>query len=613
MAIEPPDSNKRKLVPVRPVLPKVATSYAPVRNASVPRTVSPAPRTASPRPGLARSKTETTKSNLSHYTTAPTTPNTLASTTTTPQSLVASSRNDRLYATPTSASSEPVRGRPAPLSAKSRTKITVTPAGLSRTTPNTNPAKQSSALDASQVSNNKTRPVRTQSNESSTGGGSSFVRANDTANMHNLQRPPMASKSSSFVYANGEEEPMQTRSPMALGSPFKERSEESSVLNEPAVTKGETTKQGTTFEQGLSIEMPALSPIFFRAGSPPKDNIHLSYRKGISQIMRPSMPLTHSVTLENAQRLKPDLYRRHSSLDTVSSIRINSVPEARSILHAEPPDVAAKSEVAAGSQSPQARNATHTPCDVGHTASAPSVSTVLSSSSYQSPNESEPYNQSSATSSSADGNALPQQVEAVQARRERKVLDLEISNSSLLAINKSLERELRNQKAELRYLRRVSRTERTTRLSEATTISEYSELSEDGGGAVEREHAGGIPGRGTSESDSRRASGTFDAPSWLALQGQHSESRRMNLSLTKHKDLLMENQKVNQSIRRCLCLVDRLIIEGGKALEYRVRTGESALRAKVTEFDEESSMESDHSHNDQHSGNWERDVEDSLF
>jgi len=37
------------------------------------------------------------------------------------------------------------------------------------------------------------------------------------------------------------------------------------------------------------------------------------------------------------------------------------------------------------------------------------------------------------------------------------VLDLEISNSSLLAINRSLEKEIRKQKAELRRFRRMSR------------------------------------------------------------------------------------------------------------------------------------------------------------
>lgn len=49
---------------------------------------------------------------------------------------------------------------------------------------------------------------------------------------------------------------------------------------------------------------------------------------------------------------------------------------------------------------------------------------------------------------------------AANARRERKVLDLEISNSSLLAINRTLEREMRKQNAELRRYRRLSRSGR---------------------------------------------------------------------------------------------------------------------------------------------------------
>jgi hypothetical protein len=51
---------------------------------------------------------------------------------------------------------------------------------------------------------------------------------------------------------------------------------------------------------------------------------------------------------------------------------------------------------------------------------------------------------------------------AANARRERKVLDLEISNSSLLAINRQLEREVRRQKTEIRRFRRLSRAGRLT-------------------------------------------------------------------------------------------------------------------------------------------------------
>ena len=81
---------------------------------------------------------------------------------------------------------------------------------------------------------------------------------------------------------------------------------------------------------------------------------------------------------------------------------------------------------------------------------------------------------------------------AANARRERKVLDLEISNSSLLAINRSLEKEVRKQKAELRRFRRMSRAGRfsmdtidsaadafsVTELSHMDHLSEMSEEEE---------------------------------------------------------------------------------------------------------------------------------------
>jgi hypothetical protein len=61
------------------------------------------------------------------------------------------------------------------------------------------------------------------------------------------------------------------------------------------------------------------------------------------------------------------------------------------------------------------------------------------------------------------------------------VLDLEISNSSLLAINRTLEREMRKQSAELRRFRRLSRSGRLSiRTISGQSKSSLGVLAEDG-------------------------------------------------------------------------------------------------------------------------------------
>ena len=65
---------------------------------------------------------------------------------------------------------------------------------------------------------------------------------------------------------------------------------------------------------------------------------------------------------------------------------------------------------------------------------------------------------------------------AAHARRERKIMDLEISNSSLMAINKSLEKEVRRQNRELRRFRRLSRA---GRLSTASTMLSVGTADDD--------------------------------------------------------------------------------------------------------------------------------------
>ncbi|MCJ1482973.1 hypothetical protein MMC06_003139 [Schaereria dolodes] len=164
---------------------------------------------------------------------------------------------------------------------------------------------------------------------------------------------------------------------------------------------------------------------------------------------------------------------------------------------------------------------------------------------------------------------------AANARRERKVLDLEISNSSLLAINRTLECEMRKQNAELRRLRRLSRTGRLSMVSSSRSVtSRYSTFSGlDGSNDISgmSEHEDELD-LSEDEDDVSLGSASYSP----AAQVEHSarlrakDEKRQWLDLTRHQELLIDSQKMNQSLKRCLGWTEDLITEGRKALDYRV-------------------------------------------
>ncbi|KAK6581141.1 hypothetical protein PZA11_006629 [Diplocarpon coronariae] len=179
---------------------------------------------------------------------------------------------------------------------------------------------------------------------------------------------------------------------------------------------------------------------------------------------------------------------------------------------------------------------------------------------------------------------------AANARRERKVLDLEITNSSLAAINRTLEREMRKQAAELRSYRRLSRS---GRLSIATAISiptsAESFASDDGKGAAlsdlsEAEDLEEEEDSGEDSSDDGSVSPSAMEES--DLRHRKRDERRLQLDLSKHQQLLIDSQKMNQSLKRCLGWTEELITEGRKALEYRVRITDVRFGGRVLAPDE---------------------------
>jgi len=178
---------------------------------------------------------------------------------------------------------------------------------------------------------------------------------------------------------------------------------------------------------------------------------------------------------------------------------------------------------------------------------------------------------------------------AANARRERKVLDLEISNSSLLAINRGLEKEVRKQKAELRRFRRMSRAGRfsmdtmgssldMTSPHGASHIGDLSDMSEE-----EEIDAPPPPEEDAESSDDDFDESQLSPSAQLERDETHrfDDEKRLQLDLSKHRDLLMDSQKMNQSLKRCMNWTEQLIKDGQKALEYQVRPSDVKLGGRV--------------------------------
>lgn len=187
------------------------------------------------------------------------------------------------------------------------------------------------------------------------------------------------------------------------------------------------------------------------------------------------------------------------------------------------------------------------------------------------------------------------------ARRERKVQDLEITNASLEAINRTLERQLRKQTAELRRYRRLSRSGRLSIASVGKRIASDStvegplldpsslgleDLSEEGEGDDYQDDPDANESPDDfSDSEYGSASGSSQmSPSTMETRDarhRRRDEKRLQLDLSKHQQLLIDSQKINQSLKRCLGWTEELIKEGRRALEYQVRVSEVEIGGRV--------------------------------
>ena len=178
---------------------------------------------------------------------------------------------------------------------------------------------------------------------------------------------------------------------------------------------------------------------------------------------------------------------------------------------------------------------------------------------------------------------------AAKARRERKVLDLEISNSSLLAINQTLEREMRKMTRELRHFRRLSRPGRafSSQIPRKSADGVKPEIVDD-----DFSEASDSEDEDEDEDvvDHRRidTSVPIDPEKAPSDNARKFKDRVVQpLDLGKQQKWLEESQNLNEIIRRCLGVSENLLKGGKEALESIADTTESEpLGPRVLSLDE---------------------------
>ncbi|RMY46191.1 hypothetical protein D0863_15896 [Hortaea werneckii] len=433
---------------------------------------------------------------------------------------------------------------------------------------------------------------------------SRFFHASDARRQEPVAKKPEPKRAATFFYADGKQEERKAPSPRPA-SPVQSTVSEKR-LSGPWIRNDRNA--GST--QSPPMLSPALSGIsnsspFFssastnqttkRSPSPSKENIHLSYRKGASQIfgLRPTQ-------------------RSHQDIRSIAeSPSIGTDPSSYFTPHKKSPSLS--SIDSSGSQQSRRRSATHvesTPSPLLHELKSPMIPRVNKQP--QQITDTPPQEMRSpppAAESTFSPTANKSAAElAADARRERKVLDLEISNSSLLAINASLEREVRRQKSELKRFRRLSRAgrlstnplDRSARFSAEGMLSTLGE-EEEGEEEEEDESAFGLPSGFTDDvgdfsedtEDEEDDDGRDEPSSPSSAQTRRDSARlakdekRLQRDLEKHKELLVQSQRMNQSLKRCMYATEEMMREGRKALEFSVKVEDVRLGGRILTGHEE--------------------------
>ncbi|KAH8690107.1 hypothetical protein BGW36DRAFT_390221 [Talaromyces proteolyticus] len=417
-------------------------------------------------------------------------------------------------------------------------------------------------------------PSVAHSSSESLSGSPKFFRAGDarsSAGSHDADSRPCSfskqSQSSNFLYADGTlDTDSQTDDSNRVGSTKRRSTGSSSRL--PVGVKGQTVLSPRLRPAQLADTTSRSSP---DSNLQPSPNIEESFEARLStsfSVTSPSpaqQPLPQPLPQPQPQPLPRPNHRKSTSLGSITQV-VSPRGVTRRVTPISSPPLLAEALGVTPEQSPHPSPQIITNILVDPVSDHNIPYTVP-----QSPVKLEGPN------AFGDG--------ALNARTERKILDLEISNSSLLAINRTLERELRKQNAELRRFRRLSRS---GRLSMTTSIRSIS------GGALSVVSEAGDTSELSSihsndelseESDNDSfADDTTNSPGSLAdhdARHRVSDEKRFMLDLAKHQELLVDSQKLNQSLKRCLGLTEELIKEGKRALDYNVHVNDVEVGGRV--------------------------------
>ncbi|KAI7286840.1 hypothetical protein KC345_g980 [Hortaea werneckii] len=433
---------------------------------------------------------------------------------------------------------------------------------------------------------------------------SRFFHASDARRQEPVVKKAEPKRAATFFYADGKQEERKAPSPRPA-SPVQSTVSEKRlsgpwIRNDHNAGSTQSPPMLSPALSGLSNSSPFFSSASTnqttkRSPSPSKENIHLSYRKGASQIfgLRPTQ-------------------RSHQDIRSIAeSPSIGTDPSSYFTPHKKSPSLS--SIDSSGSQQSRRRSATHidsTPSPLLHELKSPTIPRVTKQPQQiiDTPPQdirSPPPAAESTFSPTANKSAAEL---AADARRERKVLDLEISNSSLLAINASLEREVRRQKSELKRFRRLSRAgrlstnplDRSARFSAEGMLSTLGEEEEDE--EEDEESAFGLPSGFTDDVDNFSEDteeedddddGRDEPSSPSSAQTRRDSARlakdekRLQRDLEKHKELLVQSQRMNQSLKRCMYATEEMMREGRKALEFSVKVEDVRLGGRILTGHEE--------------------------
>ena len=434
-------------------------------------------------------------------------------------------------------------------------------------------------------------PLLVASNQSSTDSSMFFHASDAPKQVETVQKAPEIKKPAAFFYADGQQEAGAPSPVLSAVSDQKSTGPwiRSNLISSPPGSPPILSPSLSSLSNTSPFFAPAATGGAQRPYPPSKENIHLSYRKGASQIFgtRPAAS-PRSTGSSTDIRLPVEQVERRGSVDpSASNVRYHQKsPSLSSIDSGNSPLARRRSATTAKLEpgsSPLASETVSIPIPrlSQSTNELPSIDTSLEASGVRSP----------------DGPLSPSKGVpdfAAEARRERKVLDLEISNSSLLAINASLEREVRRQKTELKRFRRLSRAGRfsfapgdwsSSRVSDGLSV--VGEEDEDDTGSMFGPPSGLSELYDDMSDDDDESLASSAEP--LSPSGQSSRERdqlakdekRLRLDLDKHKELLVQSQAMNHSIKRCTYATEDMIREGRKALEYHVRVSDVKLGGRV--------------------------------